>query len=460
MPNDVTISDRELEILRLVATGVSNQQIAQQLSISPNTVKVHLRNIFSKIGVVSRTEATVYAIRNGLVEVPAEEVTETIVVEPRNPDVGKPPAVIELTEEPEQGGLRGSDGGESVMAPIRSPIRARRLTFLLGIVVLVIVLLAGLLLSRSMVQPVAPTAVPAVAEQASDQRWFSHAPMPVPRDGFALAAYDQDRRLYVIGGRENAALSAAVNLYDPGNDRWVTLEVESAVKPTAVSDAAAVVLRGNIYVPGGVDASGNVRNILEIYDPRDQRWEQGPAMPASRSHYSLVVFEGRLYVIGGWDGEQNRSEVFIYDPELQLWQPGPSLPSPRQSSGAVVTSGWIYLVGGNDEGGSLRECLRLDPTDSGARWNEIAPLPEPVTAPGVVAPVGQILVFDPDRRLGYQYNQDTFTWTGLSIPDGVAISANAVMLGPSIYLISEESAVASGATSEYQAVYTTFLPGP
>src|SRR5690348_7989669 len=63
------ISEREREILRLVATGATNQQIALQLNISINTVKVHLRNIYSKIGAASRTEATMYAVRTGLVQV-------------------------------------------------------------------------------------------------------------------------------------------------------------------------------------------------------------------------------------------------------------------------------------------------------------------------------------------------------------------------------------------------------
>src|SRR5262245_65953089 len=69
MTSDAQISDREREILRLVATGATNQQIAQQLNISTNTVKVHLRNIFGKIGAASRTEATLYAVRTGIVSV-------------------------------------------------------------------------------------------------------------------------------------------------------------------------------------------------------------------------------------------------------------------------------------------------------------------------------------------------------------------------------------------------------
>ncbi len=67
MPDNNELSEREREILYLVATGASNKEIANTLYISTNTVKVHLKNIFAKIDVTSRTEAAMYAVNSGLV---------------------------------------------------------------------------------------------------------------------------------------------------------------------------------------------------------------------------------------------------------------------------------------------------------------------------------------------------------------------------------------------------------
>ncbi len=59
------LTEREGEVLRLAAQGLTNREIARQLAISARTVQVHLSNTFGKIGVGSRTEAVLYALRRG-----------------------------------------------------------------------------------------------------------------------------------------------------------------------------------------------------------------------------------------------------------------------------------------------------------------------------------------------------------------------------------------------------------
>jgi NarL family two-component system response regulator LiaR len=60
------LSDRETEMLKLLATGMSNKEIAEKLCLSLRTVKAHMSNIFTKMNVASRSEALVEALRKGL----------------------------------------------------------------------------------------------------------------------------------------------------------------------------------------------------------------------------------------------------------------------------------------------------------------------------------------------------------------------------------------------------------
>jgi DNA-binding NarL/FixJ family response regulator len=63
------LTDRELEVLGLVARGMGNREIAQELYISENTVKNHIRNILEKLQLHSRMEAVIYAVREKLLDI-------------------------------------------------------------------------------------------------------------------------------------------------------------------------------------------------------------------------------------------------------------------------------------------------------------------------------------------------------------------------------------------------------
>ena len=66
-PRTDGLTTREVEVLRLVSSGLTNRQLAEGIGVSTRTVDAHLRSIYAKLGVKSRSAATRYAIENSLV---------------------------------------------------------------------------------------------------------------------------------------------------------------------------------------------------------------------------------------------------------------------------------------------------------------------------------------------------------------------------------------------------------
>jgi len=75
------LTDREMDVLRLLARGYSNKEMARLLYVGDATVKTHVRNILTKLGVSSRTQATLYALRAGLatLEDPVQNAASPVI---------------------------------------------------------------------------------------------------------------------------------------------------------------------------------------------------------------------------------------------------------------------------------------------------------------------------------------------------------------------------------------------
>ena len=63
----VALSPRELEVLKLIAEGLRNKEIGDRLNIAEDTVKIHIKNIFTKLDVIDRTQAVVTAMQRGII---------------------------------------------------------------------------------------------------------------------------------------------------------------------------------------------------------------------------------------------------------------------------------------------------------------------------------------------------------------------------------------------------------
>jgi DNA-binding CsgD family transcriptional regulator/N-acetylneuraminic acid mutarotase len=472
MPNDTSqISEREREILRLVATGATNQQIAHQLNISINTVKVHLRNIFGKIGVASRTEATVFAVRNGLVQISEAAVAPTAVADvlpnEAEPLLAPLDAADIFTDTPDVAHEWTTTPIEPIV--VVHPPAARRWLWLLGgglLTALLIAVIITFYVTRSSM-PVIPTAAPPSASELTPDtrtRWKTLAPMPSGRSGFALTSYNSDTNhyFYVVGGETNGTVSNQLLRYEPGSNTWTAL----TSKPTAVSDIQAEVIGNKVYVPGGRLASGTISDAFESYDPRRDKWATLKPLPGKLSGYALAAFEGKLYLFGGWDGQNYHAEVWQYDPDLDKW----SAKSPMQTARAFADTavperqGRIYIIGGENASGALTANESYNPAEddgSGRPWSTKAPLPEP-TSHLAVATTGRTIFVIGGSNAGkqlLQYSVALDSWKPDTLPIEPLRDLRAEANIDKLYIIGgQNGSTSSMATYEYQANYNVFLP--
>jgi len=427
------LSEREIEVLRLVATGASNQEIARDLVISVNTVKVHLRNIFEKLGVQSRTEATLYAIRHGWVEVngvtrPAEEA---------------PPEATEPA------------------APSLQPLAWWQriyvlLTTLMALALLLLPAFGREERATAAINPISDRPAASVPPiRAETARWTHLADLPTPRTRLALVAYEG--LLYAIGGDRESGVTGQVEIYSPETDTWTV----GAAKPTPVSNIGAVAVGDRLYVPGGCIGPTSVSDRLEVYSPTDDVWSLAAPMPLPLFAYALATLDGQIYLFGGWDGERFTQQVLVYNPGTDIWTNGPEMPNPRGFAAAAALDRTIYVVGGYDGVSEFADTLAYN-VDS-QEWTKRASMNVPRGGLGV-AVVGNKLYAIGGGWQSYlatneQYDPARDVWEAFESPVlGEWRNLGVAALGTRIYAVGGWNGDYMQVNEAYQALFRIILP--
>lgn len=332
------LSDTEVEILRLVATGATNREIGRARHISEATVKKHLTNINLKLGTGNRTEAMRRALELGLVSVDTpvdRDASAADGARSAHDDVAR-----RLAEELERARQRSRHTGRGLVV-------ASGLVLLLGFALTYV-----LVREPAGVAP-RPVAAPTAVVAAGQPFWIPAAPLSGgPRSGLALATVGNT--VYAIGGEGPSGVRGDTLRYERGLvNQW---KPEPA-KPTAARDIAAAVVEERIVVPGGCGADGRALDVVEVYDPATRTWAGAPSLPEPRCGYGLAVLDGRIYLFGGRasdDPGTAADDIWTFRLGDAAWVPVADvdrMPQPRADLAVAVVERAIHVLGGRDPSG-------------------------------------------------------------------------------------------------------------
>ncbi|MCB9421311.1 MAG: hypothetical protein H6667_16025 [Ardenticatenaceae bacterium] len=438
-----SLSERELDVLRAVTEGATNKEVATMLTISLNTVKVHLRNIFIKLGVSTRTEAVTAAIQMGLVALPGAEPIES----------------VETDASDEADGIT-DDAPDTAVSP-RPRFTLNRTEIALALTVLAVVMLVILFGWQNLSAPDVVTPEPFVEEMIGETRWFRNRSMPVETAGMAAAAVGLE--VYEIGGETAVGVTNAVAAYNTIDHVWTA----KAAKPTAVADVTAAVLFGEIYVPGGRLADGSVTAVVEAYSPANDAWRPIASLPQPLSGALTLSDGGFLYLFGGWDGAQYLDTAYVYDPGADNWRPLVSMTHPRAFAAGEFVTGRLYVVGGTT-GTPLNVCEYYDPVSE--TWSDCPDMLSPRAGAGAAALLNRLYILGGgsdeigDAAYSEVYDPVAQTWQVVNnpLPDENAAWTNlgVARIETRIYALGgHRGSTLSADTLVYSPfVYQTFIP--
>jgi DNA-binding CsgD family transcriptional regulator len=455
--NGNPLSEREMEVARLLSTGASNAEIARELVISPHTVKVHLRNIFEKLQVNSRTEASMLLVQRGWVVVPGVEL---VPAEPGPVEPPPPPEPQPLDNLP-------------------LPIARWQALYLLGALVLslVLVILPNVAsLAQAPVNLLTDAGQPLTAPAAVrlEPRWEMRTPLQASLTRLAMVALNDS--LYVVGGETSSGEAVdAVAVYDLESNEWS----QATPLPQPLANVALAAANGRLFVAGGSGPAAQyeagdhgLSGSLYVLDARTGAWTQPVTLPYPVAGAAMVTDSESLYLIGGWDGRNVRDEIWRYPIAAAAgeatetgaaanWQLLGHLSTPRAFLGAAIVGGEIYIAGGYDGQRELDLAEVFTPA-SGERRQ----LPSMGTARG-----GMSLVYDGlalyalgggwTRSVSTHERYDTTTNVWSNFPSPIRNewrNLGAAAVDGHLYLVGGWSGSPLDTHMEYQSSFRALLP--
>ncbi len=139
---------------------------------------------------------------------------------------------------------------------------------------------------------------------------------------------------------------------------------------TARSGQMAIYHEDRIYVLGGRNASGQVLNTVERYNPATNTWESFPSLRKGRENAAVVVYNSQLMVIGGHtDENETTHDVEVFNAGENRWESFEGLDDAREGLAAIVLGGELYVLGGSNENEQILTSVEQFENDD-EEWND------------------------------------------------------------------------------------------
>jgi hypothetical protein len=146
--------------------------------------------------------------------------------------------------------------------------------------------------------------------------------------------------------------------------------------PVALTEVAGAAHDGRMWIAGGYGPDGSASPAVLVYDPADDAWADGPALPTGVHHAVLVSSGTELFLLGGFLGpgfDRPTDEVWVLDASAESWRPGPALPEPRGAGAAAWDGDRLVFAGGVGGGGVAADVYVL----ADGAWERLGGLDEP-----------------------------------------------------------------------------------
>ncbi|KAM9312022.1 kelch repeat and BTB domain-containing protein 8-like [Gastrophryne carolinensis] len=175
--------------------------------------------------------------------------------------------------------------------------------------------------------------------------------------------------------------------YDPISDRWDKLmPLNSLMFPGCLA------LGNRLYVTGGIKQDDSVSQTFHVYDSVTNQWADLPSMMSPRSLQGFLSYKQRLYIVGGWDGNDVLDSTECFDLSKNCWFKLSKLHFPLCAFASAQLKGKLYIIGGETGPGRLLSEKGLLIYDiSSDMWSHI-PMKTVVAFGGAVTMDNKVLV--------------------------------------------------------------------